>query len=426
MAFERLRVLAFYAEARRTCARLRRREDVVGLQTLLWRRMAPVVAATPALSHLAGRPLHAFPVTPAEQVREAFARWNTRGLSAPAAEAAADAAEHGARGELHSGLVAGWSTGSSGLRGLFVTSPEERARYLGQALARLLPGHALLRPWRIALCLRADNALYRDVSAAGRITFRFIPLHLPTPEKAATLEAFAPDVLIAPSHVLAELARAAEAGGFGVPGLGALFYGAEPMGAAERAWIAGVFGLRPDPIYQATEGFLGVPCREGVLHLNEDSLVFELEAVPGSSRFRPVVTDLRRTTQPVIRLRLDDLVQPIGCDCRCGSPLLAIEPVEGRVGDLWRWDGVVIHPREVERVIESALGPRAWWCAEASEGEVRLHAACEEDREAGTPALRRLLAERGLDLPVVGAALPVPTGPKRRRVTATSRRGQEA
>ena len=42
-------------------------------------------------------------------------------------------------------------------------------------------------------------------------------------------------------------------------------WGAEPMGVLERDWIGAALGVHPDPIYQATEGFLGAACPEGVL-----------------------------------------------------------------------------------------------------------------------------------------------------------------
>jgi hypothetical protein len=194
--------------------------------------------------------------------------------------AGAEAAEHGDAGAVRPGVHAGFSTGTSGARGTFLSSKPERARYLGQCLAKLLPGSPLRRR-RIGLCLRANNALYRDVANAGPFEFRFFSLDAPAQSRASEIEGFAPDIFVAPSHVLAELALLATEGKFRAPPFERLLYGAEPMGAWERVWITEALGARPDPIYQATEGFLGSACSRGVLHLNEDSIAFEFDPIAG-------------------------------------------------------------------------------------------------------------------------------------------------
>ncbi len=376
--------------------------------------MAPVVARTPAVSAFAGQPLADFPILSPDVLREHFDDWNTLGLTRPGTEAAALAAETGGSGEVRPRIVAGFSTGSSGRRGLFVTSAAERAGWIGHILARLLPVDALLRPTRIALCLRADNQLYGDIGAAGPFRFLFVGLEVPAGERFERLRAFAPDVLIAPPPVLADLARRTDR-----PWpLRRLFYGAEPMGEAERGWIGTALGVRPDPIYQATEGFLGAACRLGTLHLNEDVLIIEREAVPGTPRFLPIVTDLRRTTQPMIRVRLPDLLEPRAAPCPCGSPLTAVQPVEGRLEDLWRWPGNVICPREVETAVSGALGPQQEWRAVASPHSVRVEA--EPDRvETARSAVAALLATHGVEVSVTDGGRPVQDGVKRRRVRWT-------
>lgn len=411
MPTDRLAVLRAWLGARWSGWSLRTPADVERRQARLWRAMAPVIARTPAVSALAGRPLADFPVMRPEALREGFAVWNTLGLTRAATEAAALAGETGGSGEVRPGIVAGFSSGSSGRPGLFVTSAAERARWVGHILARLLPAGALIRPTRIALCLRADNRLYGDVAAAGPIRFLFVGLDVPGPERFERLRAFAPDVLIAPPQVLADLAQRTDQ-----PWpLRRLFYGAEPMGEAERGWFGAALGARPDPIYQATEGFLGAACRLGTLHLNEDVLIIEREAVPGTNRFLPIVTDLRRTTQPMIRVRLLDLLEPLAAPCPCGSPLTAVHPVEGRLEDLWRWPGAVICPREVETAVSAAVGSEHDWRALATPRGVTVEA--DPDRvEAARTAVAALLAAHGVDVPVVVGGRPGQDGVKRRRV----------
>ena len=411
MPTDRLAVLRAWLAARWSGWSLRTPADVARRQARLWRTMTPVIARTPAVSALSGRPLADFPIMRPESLRDGFDDWNTLGLTRADAGTAALAGETDGSGEVRPGIVAGFSSGSSGRPGLFVTSAAERSRWVGHILARLLPAGALLRPTRIALCLRADNRLYGDVATAGPFRFLFVGLDVPPPERFERLRAFAPDVLIAPTQVLTDLARRTDS-----PWpLRRLFYGAEPMGEAERGWIAAALGVRPDPIYQATEGFLGAACRLGTLHLNEDVLIIEREPVPGTSRFLPIVTDLRRTTQPMIRVRLPDLLEPLNAPCPCGSPLTAVHPVEGRLEDLWRWPGAVICPREVETAVSAALGPEHDWRAIATPRGVRVEAD-PDGIEAARGAIETLLAAHGVDVPVAAGGRPTLDGVKRRRV----------
>ncbi len=411
---DRKAIAAAWLDARLSALTLRNRRDVEARQARLWRRMQPIVAVTPAIAHLAGQPLDRFPIMDPRDLRAGFAEWNTLGLTRDQAQAAARDAEAGGEGEVAQGVAAGFSTGSSGTPGLFLNSGAERATYLGHLLARLLPVSDLFRPLRVALCLRADNRLYEDAGKTGCIRFLFVGLGEDPAARFQRLYAFRPDILIAPPHVLADLAQRTLSHDQAWS-LRRLFYGAEPMGKAERAWIGSVLGARPDPLYQATEGFIAAPCRHGTLHLNEDVLNIEREPVPGTDRFVPVVTDLRRTSQPMVRVRLGDLLQPLEDRCPCGSPLTAIHPVEGRLEDLWRWPGGVIPPRVVEATISKAVGPDIDWRATASREGVVVEAEGSYI-DTAAEALSRLLAAHNIDLPVTSLPQAPVHGIKRRRI----------
>ena len=90
-------------------------------------------------------------------------------------------------------------------------------------------------------------------------------------------------------------------------------------------------------IYQCTEGYLASTCRFGRLHLNEDIVVIEKHWTDkASGRFSPVITDLRRRTLPLVRFKLDDILQLDPSPCPCGSALTALKKIEGRCDDsLW-------------------------------------------------------------------------------------------
>jgi putative adenylate-forming enzyme len=408
------RIAAAYLDTRLCDARLGDRATLLARQRRLWGRLAPALARTPALASLVGRPLDAFPVREPAEMRADLGAWNGLGLGAAQILDAAQAAEEGREASLPDQVQAGFSTGSQGARGVFLTTATERDQYLGTLLGRLVTPERLLRPIRAALILRANNRLYADIQRAGA-AFSFIGLDIAPEAQMEALRAFAPTHLVAPPHILAALARMVEAGDW-IPRLDGLFYGAEPLGEREGERLTQVFGLSPAPLYQATEGFLGAPCRFGILHLNEENLIVERDPVAGSNRFRPIVTDLRRRGQPMVRVRLDDLVEPRS-PCPCGSPRLAIHPVEGRGVDIWRLGGALIFPREIDAALEAALPVFASWRAEASPAGARIFVADGEHEAPARASLEALLAARGLAAPVTTQVVAtIETRPKRRRV----------
>lgn len=366
------------------------REALEQQQQRLWRKLP--LARAPALQGFAGEALSDLPVITTVQFRDRFADYTTEGLDATIAGEAALAAETGADNPLPRGLSAGFSTGTGGgTRGLFIASAEERALYGGMLTGKLFGPFELMGLKRIAVCLRAPNRLYekRQVRFFG----------LGDADRDDGITAYDPQVLIAPPQVLLDLAQA----GRPLPALKRLFYGAETLNTAERDFVQARLGRRPDPIYQATEGFLGAACRLGTLHLNEDALIIE-RAPLGGDRFQPIVTDLLRRSQLVVRLKLDDILRTVVC--ACGSPLMAVAPVEGRVQDIWRWGDQMVFPGEVETAVSPHLPPGHRWSATGHAGGIAY--ACEHDDDApvlatalsvfGQPTARKPY-DRSLDFP---------------------------
>ena len=390
--------------------RLAMAQDAQGLarrRAGLWRAFRPVMGRTPALAAYAGASLDGVPVTDAPQLRVDYGRWNSSGFSHAELHAAAADAEGGGSGEVRPGVVCGYSTGGGGARGLFVADQSERSEYIGQILARVLPAQALLRPMRIALILRANSRLYSDSSGPGR-RFLHLPLDLGALETMAALLRFGPTVLIAPASRLVELAEQ----GARLPFLERLFYGAEPMSDGERAWMRERLGLRPDPIYQATEGFIAAACAEGRLHLNEHSLVVELEAVAGTPGHRPIVTDLGRRTQPIVRVRTDDYIELDETPCRCGYAGRVIRPIMGRVGDIWRYGDAPVTPARLAAAMDEIVPPPTAWQALARRDHVELRLGKTAGAATAADALRRAL---DLPVPVWPSNAPLRRdGPKRR------------
>jgi putative adenylate-forming enzyme len=181
-------------------------------------------------------------------------------------------------GDIHFGL----STGTSGSRGVFMTSNHERAFWAGAVIGRCLP--SLLKPRRIAYFLRSDNKLYHSVQTGKRFQLKHFDLN--TNVDVQALEEFAPDVIMAPSYVLTRIARSSYRGS---PEL--VISSADVLDPWDEKVIRSRFA-RLHHIYQATEGFLGASCALGTLHLNED-LVFIERRMLDEKHFVPVLTDFQ-------------------------------------------------------------------------------------------------------------------------------------
>jgi putative adenylate-forming enzyme len=293
-----------------------------------------VLARSPFYAPYVGRPLADYPLVDKAVMVANFDRMNTKGLKRAEIMELALASERSRDFRPMLGDISvGLSSGTSGNRGLFAASAQERRLYIGAALAKCLPGSILGRH-RIALLLRANNTLYETAGESGRIAFRFFDLIKPVAEICGALDDFQPDIVIGPPQSLRLLADAKAAGRLAISPR-KIVGCAEVLDDDDAARIAAAFGRPVDQIYQATEGFLGATCRHGTIHLNEDFLHFEKRWIDrASSRFMPIVTDFTRSTQPIVRYRLDDILVERKEPCPCGSVHTGIARIEGRFDDI--------------------------------------------------------------------------------------------
>ena len=292
------------------------------------------------------------------------------------------------------GLSVGLSSGTSGHRGLFVVSEAERDAWVGTVLARTLPRRRL-RGHRIALFLRADNSLYESVGSRV-VSFRYFDVYADMDESIALLREYAPTILVAPPSVLGQIARAALAGDFDVVPE-KVYSVAEVLEIADERRIRDA--LRQPvlhQLYQCTEGFLGYTCEHGVVHLNEDAVLIEREMLD-EERFVPIVTDLRRRAQPIVRYRLGDVLRLRAEPCPCGSALTALDRIEGREGDtllLRGLDGrsIPVFADLVSRALLFAEGFDEYRVVQTGESriEVALDVVDERSRQSVEAELHRL------------------------------------
>lgn len=266
------------------------------------------------------------PLTEKKEMMEHFDSLNTVGIKKEEAFEIALKSEASRDFSPMIGEVAvGLSSGTSGNRGLFLVSPKERLAWAGAMLAKVLP-KSLLKPQKVALVLRANNNLY-DTLNSKRIQFRYFDLMDPIEEITSGLKDYQPDVLAAPPSVLLMLEEVIPSKVIAI---------AEVLDPLDAKKLQDKYGQKIHQIYQCTEGFLGSTCKEGTLHLNEDLVVIQKEYIEGYERkFIPIITDFSRTTQPIIRYRLNDILTESATPCPCGSPMTALERIEGRCDDIF-------------------------------------------------------------------------------------------
>lgn len=154
-----------------------------------------------------------------------------------------------------------------------------------------------------------------------------MPLHI------RRLNLYQPSILAAPPSVLKILAMAIKSNELKIKPIKVISI-AEVLEPIDQLFIGEQFQQTIHQVYQCTEGFLDVSCSQGIIHLNEDLVVIQKEYID-DRRFIPVITDFCRTTQPIIRYRLNDILVESSKPCSCGSIFTALEKIEGRCDDIF-------------------------------------------------------------------------------------------
>lgn len=253
------------------------------------------------------------------------------------------------------GNIVGLSSGTSGNRGLFLVSEEDKRKWTGTILAKALKC-SILKRQRVAFFLRANSNLYESVKS-NHIKFEFFDLLDSLEDHIKRLNEYKPSFLVAPPSMLLLLAKETEKGRLNIsPKM--IYSVAEILEDTDKVFIQKTFKQTIHQIYQATEGFLGITCKHGNLHLNEDFVIFEKEYID-ENRFYPIITDFERRTQPIIRYKLNDILVEKKGKCPCGLTSLCIEKIEGRSDDIFKFKtnenkDVVVFPDFIRRAIISS------------------------------------------------------------------------
>ncbi|KHN51487.1 F390 synthetase-related protein [Pectobacterium fontis] len=360
-----------------------------------------VLARSPYFRPYCQRPMADWPTMDKTVMMAEFDRMNTAGLKRDDLLACARRSEAERDFTPHvRGFSVGLSSGTSGQRGLFVVSPREQQVWAGGMLAKMLPD-GLRAGERVALFLRADNNLYHSVDNRW-LSLSFYDLFAPFSDHFSRLEAWSPSIIVAPAQVLRELALAVRRGELRLS-VKKVISVAEVLEPQDKHLLQQVFG-QVGEVYQATEGFLASTCEYGTLHLNEEFIHIEPQWLD-DARFTPVITDFTRSTQPIVRYRLDDVLVKQQEPCACGRVTMAIARIEGRRDDSLQLPGRCGQTQTVfadlcSRVIANALPLYADYRL-VQQGETTLHlsAACSvPELEACRDSLAQQFALQGVDV----------------------------
>lgn len=309
------------------------------------------------------------------------------------------------------GITIGLSSGTSGNRGLFLVSPKERVMWAATILGKALPG-TLLERQRIAFFLRANSNLY-DTVKSRRIQFQFFDLLDAVASHIERLNRYQPTIIAAPPSMLRLLGEAVERGELAISP-DRIISVAEVLDPLDEDFLTRQFQQRIHQIYQCTEGFLAVTCEYGTLHLNEDLLVIQKEYLDRKQgKFVPIITDFSRTTQPIIRYRLNDILTEQTAPCPCGSVFTPLASIEGRCDDLFYFPSVTdgglvpVFPDFIRRaVIASTQEVQEYRVIQESPQAVQIMLRGPVDQrqameQAVASSLRFVLAEMGVCPPTI-------------------------
>jgi len=296
--------------------------------------------------------LREFPLMDKSAFMGHFDDINTKGITK------SEAFESGIRGEKSrnftsalGNVTVGLSSGTSGNRGIFLASPEERAIWVASILDRVI-GFSLKKR-KVAFFLRANSNLYESVKSS-LLQFHFFDTRGDMQQHIETVIELRPQILVGQPSVLLFVARHFEKNNINA-GFTKIISVAEVLEEDQKQYFEKVFRQRVEQVYQCTEGFLAHTCSEGFLHFNEDWLIIEKKYIDvEKKRFHPVITDYLRTTQPIIRYELNDIIHE-GVECKCGLKTTQIAKIEGRSDDVFFFERngieITIYPDFVRQAV---------------------------------------------------------------------------
>jgi putative adenylate-forming enzyme len=298
------------------------------------------------------QPLANFPIITKTEFMDNFDHINTVKITQKSAlDIALQAEKTRNFSSMINGITIGLSSGTTGNKGIFLANEKERAMWVAAILDRVIGLE--LRKRKVAFFLRANSNLYESVGSS-LLQFRFFDIKAEMSKNADDLIQFQPHIMVAQPSVLREIA--AEYVQRKITNLPEKVISvAEVLEPEDKRFFEQVFQQKIHQVYQCTEGFLAATCEQGNLHFNEDFLIIEKHYLDvNKKRFHPIITDLKRFSQPIIRYELNDIIHE-GEPCKCGRKSMTIDKIEGRSDDVFRFkkddSTITIFPDFIRRAV---------------------------------------------------------------------------
>jgi len=236
----------------------------------------------------------------------------------------------------YKGFNVAMSSGTSGSKGIVITSPAEE-KYLQAAFFARFAFPMIVRiKW--AFLLRITTPAFQVKKFGQQLTH--ISLKQPLKAIRAQLQSFKPNILSAPPSMLKLLAKEINEERLAIKPKRVVSY-AEVLEPELKEELEEVFQTPIHQIYQASEGAIALTCKHGNLHINEDLVKLEVlnrdgtPTEPGEPCQQLIITDLHKKSQPIIRYELNDMLIISPEKCSCGSAFKVIERIIGRADDLF-------------------------------------------------------------------------------------------
>lgn len=353
-----------------------------------------------------GKELQEFPIIDKKIMMDNFNRINTVGIDREEALEFAIGSERTREfSDKLNNITVGLSSGTSYSRGIFLVENSEKDKWAGYVLAKYLP-KGILAKCKIAFFMRANSNLYESVGSKN-IQFEFFDIYANIDDNLKKLQKFQADIIVAQPSMLLIIAEAIKNKTLNVSPEKVISI-AEVLEKEDEEYIKKVFGLKViHQVYQCTEGCLATTCKCGTLHLNEDIVYIEKEYLD-ENRFVPIISDMERTSQPIIRYRLNDVLVEKKEKCLCGSVFTALEKIEGREDDVFQFEGlngdaVSVFPDFIRRCILFAGNITDYRVLQMPEGNITVYADIDEAmKNRVKEEFEKLAADRNFRMPKLG------------------------
>ena len=399
----KLRILSTYLQFRNRLFTSRKKLEAYQ-QKKLKKHLEFVTEKSAFYRKYKGHELKDFPMIDKGIMMENFDTINTVGIKKEEAlEFAVNAERTREFGDKLKNITVGLSSGTSHSRGAFLVEKTETEKWAGFVLAKFLP-HGILGKYKIAFFMRANSNLYQSVGSKN-IRFEFYDIYADMDKNIEKLEKNGADILVAQPSALLMIAAALDEKKIDIHPETVISI-AEVLEKEDEERIKKSFGTDViHQVYQCTEGCLATTCKYDTLHLNEDIVFIEKEYID-KNRFIPIITDFERTSQPIIRYRLNDVLVEKKEKCRCGSACTALEKIEGREDDVFIFHGeekeIKIFPDFIRRCILFSGNISDYRIVQQADGSISIYADIDDKmKEKVTGEFKKLAEDNGFKLPEI-------------------------